>query len=223
MRNSRLPIINDGLGKPIPGKSVTLLSAYSVVHEEENSLTYRTEYLNSLSSGAIPDHVIKLKNGVIFMLLKNINTPEGHCNGTRHIFQEMTPTPLDLNVAVGKDKGKTFLLQRIPFQPGSDGFPVPGFSRLLFPIQFCFGVNTNKAQGQSFGAKIGLRLTDACIVLGQLFVGLSRATDPRSVTALNLKAETVKNVVYHEVFRKKQQLRKSLSSLLHGMYYFNLH
>lgn len=172
-----------------------------MVNEEENVVRYPTEFFNPLSSGSLLDHILRLNKGFIVMLLRHINTPEGHCNGTRYIVENMTTRLVSVTVATGKGKGETFLLPRIPCTPGSADFPVPGVSRLQFPIRICFGVSKNKAQGQSFGGN-GLDLTDDCFAHGQLFVVLSRATDPKNVTALNFKADTVKNVVYHEVFRK---------------------
>ena len=71
---------------------------------------------------------------------------------------------------------------------------------LQFPIRVCFGVTTNKGQGQSFGGKIGLDLTDDCIANLQFVIGLSLTTDPRKVTASTHKFNTVSIVVYHEVF-----------------------
>ena len=203
LRNRRLPVINAAVAKLIPGRAVSLLSADTVTKDaDENALRYPTEFLNSLSAGSLPDHKITLKKGFIVMLLRNINTPQGHCNGTRYIVEDITPRLLSLSVASGKEKGKKFLLPRIPCGPGTDHFPVQDFSRLQFPIRVCFGVTTNKGQGQSFGGKIGLDLTDDCFAHGQLFVGLSRTTDPRNVTALTHKFNTVRNVVYHEVFLK---------------------
>ncbi len=40
----------------------------------------------------------------------------------------------------------------------------------------------NRAQGQSFGGKLGLDLFEDCFAHGQLYVGESRVTDQRNLT-----------------------------------------
>ncbi|CDF41122.1 unnamed protein product [Chondrus crispus] len=79
---------------------------------------------------------------------------------------------------------------------------IPGFTRTQFPIRTCFALTTNKAQGQSFGGRIGLDLRDHCFSHGQLYVALSRNTHPGNVTVLTRESnETTRNVVYPEVLQ----------------------
>lgn len=72
----------------------------------------------------------------------------------------MTTRLLYLTVQTGKDKRKKVILPRIPCQPVSEYFPVPVFYTSQLPIRMCFGVTTDRAQGQSFRGKIGLDITD---------------------------------------------------------------
>lgn len=142
LQNRRLLIIKSTARKPIPSASLTLLGAHSVTNKYENSLQYPTQFLNSTSSGSVPDH-ITLKTGLISMPLRNINTPERYCIRIRDIVQHMTPRLLSLIVAAGMDNRNKLLFRRISCQPGSDEFPALGFYRLWFPIFICFKVTTN--------------------------------------------------------------------------------
>jgi len=64
------------------GRAVT----YTSVDEcsEENGLMAldEKEYHSQTPSG-MPPHVLRLKEGCIVILLRNINVNQGHCNGTR--------------------------------------------------------------------------------------------------------------------------------------------
>ncbi len=55
----------------------------------------------------------------------------------------------------------------------------------------------NKAQGQSFGGRLGLDLSDDCFAHGQLYVGESRVTDPRKLTVCTTRTDSkTRNTVY---------------------------
>ena len=109
---------------------------------------------------------------------------------------------LYLSVAVGNYKGTKLALPRMPCGPGDDSFPIQGFTRTQFPVRVCFGVTTNKAQGQSFGGSLGLDLRDEVFSHGQLYVALSRTTHPANLTVLlRARDSRTKNVVYLEALQ----------------------
>ncbi|CDF41007.1 ATP dpendant DNA helicase [Chondrus crispus] len=172
-------------------------------NEDTNALIYPTEMLNTLTAGsALPDHKLKLKKGFIVMLLRNLDPATGHVNGARYVIENMTNNLLFLHVTTGSHQGNRLCLPRMPCGPGDDNFPIPGFTRTQFPIRTCFALTTNKAQGQSFGDRIGLDLRDHCFSHGQLYVALSRTTHPGNVTVLTRESnETTRNVVYPEVLQ----------------------
>ncbi|CDF37017.1 ATP dependant DNA helicase [Chondrus crispus] len=154
-------------------------------NEDTNALIYPTEMLNTLTAGsALPDHKLKLKKGFIVMLLRNLDPATGHVNGARYVIDNMTNNLLFLHVTTGSHQGNRLCLPRMPCRPGDDNFPIPGLTRTQFPIRTCFALTTNKAQGQSFGGRIGLDLRDHCFSHGQLYVALSRTTHPGNVTVL---------------------------------------
>ncbi|CDF40386.1 ATP dependant DNA helicase [Chondrus crispus] len=158
-KNRPLEEVNEVIGNMIPGSYRTYLSADKVENEDTNALIYPTEMLNTLTAGsALPDHKLKLKKGFILMLLRNLDPATGHVNGARYVIENMTNNLLFLHVTTGSHQGNRLCLPRMPCGPGDDNFPIPGFTRTQFPIRTCFALTTNKAQGQSFGGRIGLDL-----------------------------------------------------------------
>ncbi len=117
------------------------------------------------------------------MLLRNLCPQKGHANGARYIVEHMSSNLLHLKVAVGLYAGSRLTQPRVPWRPLDDTFPVAKFKRTQFPVRVCFGMTINKAQGQSFGSKLGLDQSEDCFANGQLYVGESRVTDTRNLTA----------------------------------------
>ncbi len=204
--NSRLKVLNDQISKRFPGSYLTFLSADSVVSEnpedqKSTDLKYPQELLNSIEAGFyLPDHEIRLKNGFIVMLLRNIRLKCGHANGTRYIVQNMTKNVLFLRAVSGTAKGSSLVLPRMKCMPRLDEFPIPGFRRCQFPVRVCFAMTINKAQGQSVPSKLGIDLSSSCFAHGQLYVAFSRATHPSNVYVLiDNEQRKTKNVVYPDV------------------------
>jgi len=136
------------------------------------------------------------------MLLRNLDRANGHINGARYVIESMTNNILFLKLAVGPHKGKLLALPRMPCGPGSEDFPIPGFTRTQFPVRVCFAMTTNKAQGQSFKQELGISFTSECFSHGQAYVALSRTTHPQKVNVvLEREDRLTKNIVYREVFR----------------------
>ena len=187
----------------IPGPYQTYLSADNFENEDTNALIYPTEFLNTLTAGsAPPDHKLKLKKGLIVMLLRTPDPTAGHVNGARYVLENMINNLLFLRVTTGSHEGNRLCLPRMPCRPGDDNFPIPGFTRTQFPIRTCFALTTNRAQGQSFDGRIGLDLQDHCFSHGQLYVALSRTTYPSNVTIITPECNgTSRNVVYPEVLQ----------------------
>ncbi|CDF77532.1 partial DNA helicase [Chondrus crispus] len=199
-KNRPLEEVNEVIGNMIPGPYRTYLSAEKVENENTNALIYPTEMLNTLTAGsALPDHKLMLKKDFIVMLLRNIDPTSGYVKGARYVIENVTNNLLCLRVTAGSHEGNRLCLPRMPCGPGDDKFPIPGFTRTQFPIRTCFALTTNKAQGQSFGGRIGLDLRDHYFSHGQLYVALSRTTHPSNVTTLTRESdETTRNVVYSE-------------------------
>ncbi|CDF37706.1 ATP dependant DNA helicase PIF1 [Chondrus crispus] len=202
-KNRPLEQVNEVIRNMMQGPYRTYLSADKVESEDTNALIYPTEMLNTLTAGSdLPDHKLKLKKGFIVMLLRNLDPTSGYVNGARYVIEKMTNKLFFLRVTSGSHEGNRLCLPQMPCGPGDDNFPIPGFTRTQFPIRTCFALTTNKAQGQSFGGRIGLDLRDHCFSHGQLYVALSRTTHSSNVTILTRESDaTTRNVVYPEVLQ----------------------
>lgn len=80
-RNSSVDEINDIILNKLPGESVNYISIDNVM-DQEDSVHYPQEFLNSLTPSGFPPHSLKLKTGTPIILLRNLKPPN-LCNGTR--------------------------------------------------------------------------------------------------------------------------------------------
>lgn len=164
-------------------------------------LQYPQELLNSMDTvSSMLDYLIKLKKGFIVMLLRNVRPSQGHVNVTRYIVVDMRDNILFLRAVSGTYKGESFVLPRINCAPRTEDFPIPGFGRCQFTVRVCFAMTINKAQGQSVSGKLGLDFSYPCFSHGQIYVALSRKTNPKALFVLAESGKRKsKNLVFTEV------------------------
>ena len=160
------------------------------------------EFLNSLTLSGIPPHSLKLKLFQPVILLRNINQNIGLCNGSRFILKTLHDKIIDVEIATGTHAGKRHLLPKTPMTPPDTGLPFV-FRRLQFPIKPAFAITINKSQGQTLDA-VGIYLRKPVFTHGQLYVALSRVTDPGNITIAQpitnaFPPATITNVVYSEI------------------------
>jgi ATP-dependent DNA helicase PIF1 len=169
--------------------------------EVENISLYPTEFLNSIIIPQLPLHRLRLKIGCIVLLLRNINTARGLCNGTRLKVETYNAGLLKVSVAShGPFFGQVHFLPRIALYPSQTNLPFT-FKRIQFPVALAFAMTINKSQGQTLDA-VGLYLTKDLFAHGHLYVALSRTrTGPDGIVYYNPENNDaeVANVVYHEV------------------------
>jgi ATP-dependent DNA helicase PIF1 len=108
------------------------------------------------------------------MLLRNLNTRAGLCNGARLIVQEMKNNFIGANILKGKQLGQRVFIPRVDLIPSEDEFPVT-IRRHQFPIRPAFAMTINKSQGQTF-ERVGIYLSSTVFSHGQLYVAFSRTT-----------------------------------------------
>ena len=108
------------------------------------------------------------------MVLQNLDTKNGLCNGTRLFVRDLTQNLIKAEHASGKNKGKIVFIPRITISPSDADIPFT-LKRYQFPVVLAFAMTINKSQGQTFST-IGIHLSSPVFAHGQLYVAFSRAT-----------------------------------------------
>ncbi len=85
-KNEDVDELNDYVGKSFPGLTTDYYSVNTVV-AESNSTLYPTEFLDSQNISGLPPHKLSLKLHQPIMLLRNISSKKGLCNGTRLLIR----------------------------------------------------------------------------------------------------------------------------------------
>ena len=147
------------------------------------------------------------------MLLRNLDPRRGLCNGTRLQVKSISDhvlicTYLDHERAGPRAPAdSTVLLPRICCRSSEDNYVE--FDRKQFPIRVCFAMTINKSQGQSL-ERVGIYLNPEVLAHGQLYVALSRTTNPKELWLADdgvgedpdgkgLIDGRIKNIVYDDV------------------------
>jgi ATP-dependent DNA helicase PIF1 len=87
-----------------PGEKHDLLSFDEV--ERDNHNLYQQEFLNSITQGSFPPHILKMKKGAPLMLLQNLDPRYGLCNETRLLCRGLFMNMLDVEILAGNNAGK---------------------------------------------------------------------------------------------------------------------
>ncbi|XP_057718211.1 uncharacterized protein LOC130932809 [Arachis stenosperma] len=202
-KNHDVQQLNDIVINQFPGDE-RILASFDEVEGDTNNV-YQQEYLNSISTGGLPPHMLKVKKGAPLMLLRNIDPKAGLCNGTRLLCRGTFQNMLDVEILTGHHSGKRAFLPRIKHKTTENsGLPFV-LIRKQFPVRLSFALTINKSQGQTI-PKVGIYLPKHVFSHGQLYVALSRSVS-QSTTKILVKEGTVdgkrgqftKNVVFKEI------------------------
>ena len=117
------------------------------------------------------------------MLLRNMNPKQGLYIGTRLIIHRLTSRCIVADIAVGEYSGQRMFIPRIPLTNSDDGTSPLKFRRYQFPVRPAFAMTFNKLQGQTL-QHVAVYLPKPVFSHGQLYVTLSRCSDPRDLKVL---------------------------------------
>jgi hypothetical protein len=151
----------------------------------DQAVHFQPEFLNTLDISSLPPHRLSLKVGQPIILLRNVSTKRGMCDGTRLQVTKLGKYVIGAKILAGSFTDNIVLIPRIPLTTNDDGSSPIKFTRLQFPIRPAFALTINKAQGQTL-ATTGLYLPLSVFAHGQLYVALSRCSDPNNLKVLIL-------------------------------------
>ncbi|SAL95951.1 hypothetical protein [Absidia glauca] len=186
-KNQFVDRINNHATQAFPGAEMVYRSNDCVIDGDDpdaDSMNYPVEFLNRCNPSGLPSHTLAIKVGMPLIILRNIDVENGLCNVKAYIG------------------GNEFLIPRINFTSNEDELP--------FSLRPAFAMTIHKSQGQTLN-HVGVYLNESAFTHGQLYVALSRATDPASLSiAVPLSnssptssstSPTAKNVVYRSVLK----------------------
>lgn len=196
-RNREAIEINDILLDLFPGHTYDLWSIDEAVDPDcpgNTDCSYTPEVLRSASLSGFPQAHLRLKIGCPMIVLHNLHSEDGICNGTRGIVTRVTTRVVELLLL----SGKSCLIPRIKLISADRQLPFHLHCH-QFPLALSFTITINKSQGQSFST-VGIDLRVPAFAHGQLYVALSRGRSCKTIKCILNDATTprTKNIVFRQ-------------------------
>ena len=195
--------LNDIVLNKMPVESTYRYSEDRSKDNDENPDMLPQELLHELHPPGMPPHKLHLKEGAVYMLLRNMNIKLGLCNGSRFVLLDCSNQfvlkcqLIPAGPVANEDEPTVFYLPRITCTP-TDQYPFL-FTRKQFPILPAFAMTINKSQGGTFD-KVGIDLSTCVFSHGQLYVALSRVRSFDSLCILLPEGDTTtRNHVFQQI------------------------
>ena len=195
--------LNDEILKKLVGVPTEFLSCdKALCDDEEESQNYPLEFLNSITPSGMPPHKLIIKVGCTVMLLRNLSSKRGLCNGMRLLVLNVHNAVIHCKILTGTQSGNEVLIPKLKLAPSDANLPFT-LQRIQFPIRLSYSMTISKSQGQTFD-HVGIYLPEPVFSHGQLYVAFSRSRTLKGVkvkigTSDTAKERVTKNVVYKEI------------------------
>ncbi|OWZ09159.1 Helitron helicase [Phytophthora megakarya] len=165
--NASVRRINEMVAARLTGETKEYLSTDSLEGVADSNL-FEQEFLNSLNFSGIPPHKFVWKVGTPIIMIRNLSSDAGLCNGTRLRVVSVRERSIEATVMSGPSKGNAVFIPRIVFYTEDDDKEFTfKLKRKQFPVVPAFAMTINKAQGQSIH-HVGIYLESPVFAHGQL-------------------------------------------------------
>ena len=144
---------------------------------------FSPEFLNTLDLPGMAPHTLKLKKGMLVMLIRNLNPAEGHCNGVKYVINNLLDRVIEVTAVSGSNVGAKLFVPRVIMDNNDSTLPF-SIRRRQFPLRIAFAMTANKAQGQTL-ARVGVYLGSDFFSHGQLYVALSQCGNRASIKIIS--------------------------------------
>ncbi|KAF7776775.1 hypothetical protein Agabi119p4_5168 [Agaricus bisporus var. burnettii] len=199
--------INDQLLNEFPGDIHTFPSADTIVDDDGSTEPISSDIaiddVHSLNLPNFPPAELHVKIGCPLILLCNLNPAQGLCNRTRMVLFRAANRVLEVLLLTGDHANERAFIPRISLYPHHVPLPFH-FKCRQFPLRLAFAMTINKSEGQTLET-VGIDLRSPVFAHGQLYVPLSRTTNPHNLFILlpsdssQPPSTTTLNVVYPEL------------------------
>ena len=202
--NDQANEVNNLVADQFPGE--TRISKSTDTTSDRNP-DFSPEFLNTIDLPGMAPHTLKLKKGMLVMLIRNLNPAEGHCNGVKYVINNLLDRVIEVTAVSGSNIGAKLFVPRVIMDNNDATLPF-SIRRRQFPLRIAFAMTANKAQGQTL-SRVGIYLGSDFFSHGQLYVALSRCgnrDDIRILTRVGMKDGfndvVMRNCVFKEILTK---------------------
>ena len=204
--NNSVDAINNICLKRIEHETEVIYKSQDSVGLDDTGSLFSQEFLNSRDFPGVPKHELRLKTNIPIMLLRNIDSDNGLCNGTRLIIKKLHNHLLECVKLT--DPEETVLIPRMTLQPSTLQLGYE-FKRKQFPIRIAFAMTINKSQGQTLN-KTMIYLPKPVFQHGQLYVAVSRVTNPENLKFFIRNTDNQGYIEKYQKYVTKNIVYKSL-------------
>jgi ATP-dependent DNA helicase PIF1 len=141
------------------------------------------ELFDAVDLHSLPPTHLKLFEGCIVALHRNIDVTRGLTNGAKLIVLKIGIYIIRVKVV---SNGKVADIPRLKLSAkATNGID---FERLQFPVKLAYAITSNRSQGQTFTNKVIIDCRSPSFGHGQLYVTCTRATDPNNIIVIGAPA-----------------------------------